>query len=76
MARRMGHEGQVVIRIKVSASGDVDSANVTRSSGYAVLDETALATVRRWRFRPAQQGGHAVETTVNVPITFRLDKAG
>lgn len=75
-ARRLGHEGRVVIRIQVLASGAVAAARIERSSGYAVLDEAALATIKRWRFRPAQRGGQPVDATLNVPITFRLQEQG
>ena len=75
-ARRLGHEGRVVIRIQVLSSGAVAAASVERSSGYAVLDEAALATIKRWRFRPAQRGGKPVDATLNVPITFKLQEQG
>lgn len=75
-ARRLGHEGRVVIRIQVLSSGAVGTASIERSSGYAVLDEAALATIKRWRFRPAQQAGQPVDAILNVPITFKLHESG
>ncbi|MFW6162471.1 MAG: energy transducer TonB, partial [Planctomycetota bacterium] len=45
---------------------------VARSSGHAVLDEAAVAAVRRWRFTPARAGGAAVTAEVEIPIRFRL----
>ena len=75
-ARRLGHEGRVVIRIQVLSSGTVAAASIERSSGYAVLDEVALATIKRWRFRPAQRAGQPVDATLNVPITFKLQEQG
>ncbi|MCB1777837.1 MAG: energy transducer TonB [Candidatus Competibacteraceae bacterium] len=75
-ARRQGYEGQVIIRVQVSSTGSVGAVRIVRSSGYAMLDETALSAIKRWRFRPAQQGGKPVEATLNVPITFKLHKQG
>lgn len=75
-ARRQGYEGRVIIRVRVSSMGSVGAAQVVRSSGYAMLDETALSAIKRWRFRPAQQGGKPVEATLNVPITFKLRNKG
>ncbi len=75
-ARRLGHEGRVVIRVQVLSSGAVGTASIERSSGYAVLDEAALATIKRWRFRPAQRAGQPVDATLNVPITFKLHESG
>ncbi len=73
-ARRLGHEGRVVVRIQVLSSGTVAAASIERSSGYAVLDEAALVTIKRWRFRPAQRAGQPVDATLNVPITFKLQE--
>lgn len=75
-ARRLGHEGRVIIRVRVLPTGTVGAADVARSSGYAVLDEAALATIKRWRFRPAQQSGQTVDATLDVPISFRLHDQG
>jgi protein TonB len=45
---------------------------VLESSGHAVLDASALDTVRtRWRFVPARRDGIPVEDSVQVPIRFR-----
>ena len=75
-ARRLGHEGRVVIRVQVLSSGTVAAAIIHQSSGSAALDEAALATIKRWRFRPAQRAGQAVNATLNVPITFKLQQGG
>jgi protein TonB len=38
-----------------------------------MLDDAAAETVRtRWRFVPARRGGTPVESTVSVPIRFRI----
>ncbi|MCC6134490.1 MAG: TonB family protein [Candidatus Contendobacter sp.] len=75
-ARRLGHEGRVIIRVRVLPTGIVGAADIARSSGYAVLDEAALTTIKRWRFRPAQQSGQTVGATLDVPISFRLHDQG
>lgn len=73
MSRRLGEEGKVVLRVRVSAQGLPLAVEVRQASGYARLDEAARAAVERWRFVPAQQGGEAVEATVLVPLAFALD---
>ena len=76
VARRLGIEGVVLLEVVVAADGRAADVRVARSSGFAPLDESALRTVReQWRFVPARRGGAAVETTVTVPIRFRLDGA-
>jgi protein TonB len=71
IARRRGLEGQTLLKVEVSATG---SANVSlvRSSGHEVLDSSALAAVKDWRFRPATKNGVSVAGELAVPVTFRL----
>jgi protein TonB len=38
-----------------------------------LLDESALSAVRRWRFVPAQRAGAAIDSWVDVPVSFRLE---
>lgn len=72
VARRRGYEGQVRLKVEVLASGGVGSITVQESSGYEILDRSALKTVQDWRFIPAQFGGIPVKSTVIVPVTFHL----
>ncbi len=48
-------------------------STATSSSDRAMLESTALAAVRQWRFKPGQKGGRAVTTTLQVPIVFVLN---
>lgn len=73
-ARRLGVEGRVVLRVHVLADGRSAEVRIVRSSGHALLDESALSTVRRWRFVPATRAGTPVAASVDVPISFRLDQ--
>jgi protein TonB len=72
LARRMGEQGRVVLRVYVEASGQPSSVEVRTSSGFERLDQAALEAVRRWRFVPARQGERAVPAHVLVPISFNL----
>ncbi|MBC8148320.1 MAG: energy transducer TonB [Verrucomicrobiaceae bacterium] len=72
--RRAGHQGTTIITFVVGTSGRVTSAQVTKSSGHAALDQAAISAVRTWRFTPARSGlGHAVPYTYKQSIPFRLE---
>lgn len=72
-ARREGWEGTVTLRVLVDEEGKSKSLEVNRSSGFAVLDQAAVETVRRrWRFHPAHYGEKRVESWVRIPVVFRL----
>ncbi|MBK5915396.1 energy transducer TonB [Rhodocyclus purpureus] len=72
MARRMGEEGRVMLRVFVEASGRAGQVEVQGSSGSPRLDGAAQEAVWRWRFVPARRGDEAVDAWVMVPIVFNL----
>jgi protein TonB len=77
LEQRLGHEGTVVLRLTISAQGNVTEAVVLRSSGFERLDEAARAWVMaHWRYRPAMRGGVPVPSAGNVSVTFNLKNAG
>ena len=72
-SRDLGEEGLVIIAVLVSKDGSVLDAYVSESSGYKLLDGSALATVtERWRFKPGMLHGKAVSSWVRVPIKFSI----
>jgi protein TonB len=71
-ARRMGYEGIVMLKVLVDENGRVDDLMVLESSGYPILDRTALGSVRKWLFEPGTEGGTKKKMWVKVPIRFDL----
>ena len=72
-SRDLGEEGMVIIAILVAANGSVADAYVSTSSGYSLLDGSALSTVKaKWRFRPAINRGKPVASWVRAPINFNI----
>ena len=53
LARAQGITGSGVVRVSVDPStGVVTAARMELSAGHRFLDDRALATFRRWRFKP------------------------
>jgi TonB family protein len=76
IARRRAQQGTVTIRVLVDVDGVVQRAEIAESSGFEVLDDAAIETVRRhWRFVPARNAGIPIESWVLVPIRFALTEA-
>jgi periplasmic protein TonB len=73
IARRIGVQGKVLLRVHVSVEGDAIEVQIHDFSGSTSLDEAALKAVRRWRFVPARQGVEPVAAWVQVPINFKLN---
>jgi protein TonB len=72
MSRRLGEEGKVVLRVRVSVQGQPLTVEVNKSSGFPRLDDAARLAVERWRFVPARQGNEPIEASVLVPLNFTL----
>lgn len=72
MAREQGWQGKVVLRTQITADGIVKNATVQESSGFSLLDESAVQSVKSWLFEPAKNGEFAVASTVDLPIRFDL----
>jgi len=73
IAQRRNWQGQVVLGVKVGVDGRSTSIKVLSSSGYAVLDNSAIETVReQWVFTPGQVARQSVSAYVTVPISFHF----
>ena len=72
LSRRMGEAGSAVVRVELDEQGHVSSARVATGSGFARLDEAALAAVKTWRCNPAQRNGQAVRAVALQAFKFVL----
>lgn len=73
LSRRRGEQGKVTLRVRVRPDGRAEAVEVAHSSGHPRLDDAARETVQSWRFVPARQGETAIESSLLVPIVFKLD---
>ena len=67
-----GVEGVTTLRLFVTDGGQVDSAQVERSSGYPAFDSAALAGSRELTFEPARRGEKPIGVWVSLPVEFNL----
>ncbi len=73
IARRRGYEGVVMLSAEVLIDGTVGKLKIKKSSGYDILDRSALETVRKWKFEPGRKMGYPVVMNVEVPVRFVLN---
>ena len=71
-AREQGLEGEVLVRMRVDASGRVREVVIVRSEPPGIFDAAARAAAMNYRFDPAVEGGEAVASTVEQRIRFEL----
>lgn len=63
-------EGETLLRVLVSETGEVKRVEVMQTSGHAQLDSAAVAGARDLRFRPAIRAGKRIEVWATVPVSF------
>jgi len=74
MSRRTGEQGQVMLRVLVSVTGEASTVEIEKSSQFERLDQAALEAVKKWRFVPAKKNNQPLSAYVLVPVRFSLDK--
>jgi protein TonB len=72
IARVHGYEGIVLVAAEILPNGRVGNMKIRKSSGYAILDQSALEGVKPWKFEPAKKSGKPFTIWVEVPIKFVL----
>lgn len=73
LSKRLGEQGQVVVRARIEANGTASQAEIRTSSGFDRLDQAALQTVKRWRYVPGKRAGVPEPMWFNIPIRFVLE---
>ncbi len=61
----LGYQGDIVVEVTIERDGTVSDAKVIKSIGHGV-DERVLATVQKWRFRPAILDGTPIASKHDV----------
>ena len=72
IAQEAGIEGQVLIQCFIDKTGRVKETIVIRGVPNTGLNESAVAALRKTRFRPARQRENPVGVWITIPINFKL----
>jgi protein TonB len=71
-SRRANEEGRCIVQMTVAADGRVIEQSIQQSSGFPRLDDACLKGVKGARMIPATEDGKPVQSTVSVPIVWKL----
>ena len=72
-SRRLGEQGKVIVRVLIGVDGVARKAEIRQSSGFERLDQSALATVQRWRYVPGKRAGVVEAMWFSIPVNFVLE---
>ena len=73
IARKEGWQGKLILNVFVNKNGKVKNVELLKSSGYKILDNVSLQTIKTWSFKPAQLGKRYVEDNIKIPLRFVLE---
>lgn len=73
--RAQSIEADVVVQVRLDASGAVIDATIVSGSAYPEMNSEALIAARKERFAPATRDGTGIEFTLTYTIRFRLSDA-
>jgi len=74
MAKRLGHQGTVVLDITLARDGKVMKTSVYASSGSKILDEAALNFAQKASYPPFPEAIAQASKTLRAPIIYSLKK--
>jgi len=72
LARRIRKEGIAVVECIIDKTGGIRDVRLI-ASDFPSFGDAALASVRRWKFRPGTLNGTAVDTVFQLTIRFNLN---
>jgi protein TonB len=72
VARKAGIQGTVILSCLIDVSGNVQDIKVVQS--IPILNDSAVAGVRQWKYRPAKRKGHPAAVHTTIHVTYDLGK--
>jgi protein TonB len=64
--------GQVILHAIIGTDGGVRQLQI--ASGNTILEQSALAAVREWRYQPTRLSGQPVEVETTITVNFILEQ--
>jgi TonB family protein len=72
-SKRRGEQGTCKVSLTVGTDGSVRAAELRASTGFSRLDQACLLAYRGARFLPATENGKKIVSTIDLPITWKLE---
>ena len=73
-ARERGLSGWVDLQFVVKPDGSVSDVIITGAEPVGLFEQAAVDAVKKWRYKPVERDGHAVDQRARLRMKFALDK--
>jgi TonB family protein len=73
-ARERGSSGWVDVQFVVQRDGLVSDVIIIGAEPVGLFEQAAVEAVRKWRYKPVERDGHAVDQRARLRMKFALDK--
>jgi TonB family protein len=73
-ARKAGIDGAVYVKVLIDENGEIIKTEITKSSGVASLDNSALESLKDAKFSAGKKDGKPVKVWITLPIKYALNK--
>ena len=73
LARRLGREGSVVLKLSIDETGRLVDVEVIEKAGFG-FDRAAVEAVRKSTFLPAKRNGKPVRSEALLSVKFVLKR--
>jgi TonB family protein len=73
-SRRLGEQGKCLVKITVTAQGEIRDVTLTKSTGYPRLDQACVDGFKGAHMRPAIRDGKPVTLTKEIPVNWTLNE--
>jgi TonB family protein len=72
LARRLS--GWVDVEFVVKSDGLVSNVIITGAEPVGIFEQAAVDAVKKWRYKPPQRDGHAIDQRARLRMKFAMDK--
>jgi TonB family protein len=70
MAKQMHVGGKVEVQVTIDSEGNVEDVKIL--SGNALLTQSVVSTVKKWKFTPFTQDGKATQAVAALEFEFKM----
>ena len=73
-AREMHLEGDCTVHALIAKDGSASETSITKSTGFASLDEACILAIRQAQILPASKNGITIDRSIDINMSWRFSQ--